>query len=404
MLVLKPTSVAQNRFSGVATQEMPGASGDIEGDLFGKLYTYDELLTVERPRKAPSKPDWARDLTVPDHWPKDGTTVDPGNWVFWLPEGWGQGIKPTSGGKTLKCFVSPPPMKRLFHKPDIIKYCQKMGWPGLKEEEAKEAAEKQIKTVHDSIPTWPEWDLPKDWRIGFKQLPSGPHKIYIPPGQDEGFLYHKTCVQTYLSVGKAVTLFAESKPMAQRSAEADAKKPNNKKKRRLAPATLDAYVDCPSLIIVKIAVQSSRADIVSELVEAGVPNAEEIASTATQTHSLLMARGFPAGTEVVTVCRAASDSVEKIVSHVCGQYYSLNVAADRPTYQKLQLSSACNSGIACQNLYISWSTAFEGCWKVGVLGNDTAGLVINKDDLPSPSLCKSAWRVHQEGASGDAPP
>merc|ERR1712113_940403 len=108
---------------------------------------------------------------------------------------------------------------------------------------------KAVKGVHDSIPTWPEWDLPKDWRIAFKQLPSGPHKIYIPPGQDEGFLYQRTDVEQYLREGKKLALFNESKPMVEKMAIAAEKDHDKKKRKREAfVVTVEDYVDCSTLI------------------------------------------------------------------------------------------------------------------------------------------------------------
>lgn len=45
-------------------------------------------------------------LKTPTQWPHD-TKVDPGNWVYWLPEGWMQGIRThISSGKDLKCYLS----------------------------------------------------------------------------------------------------------------------------------------------------------------------------------------------------------------------------------------------------------------------------------------------------------
>lgn len=45
-------------------------------------------------------------LKTPTQWPKD-TKVDPGKWVYWLPEGWMQGIRTQSlSGKDLKCYLS----------------------------------------------------------------------------------------------------------------------------------------------------------------------------------------------------------------------------------------------------------------------------------------------------------
>ena len=132
----------------------------------------------------------------PANWPI-GTEPDPGTWVFWLPDGWAQGVRTQeSSGKTLKCYMRPDG-KRYWHKKDIEKY---LGYalptvePVRKkiDDEGKEDTTPRVRYVTDPdvIPTWPEWDIPQDWRIAFKQLPTGPHKIYIPPGSDDGFLFH----------------------------------------------------------------------------------------------------------------------------------------------------------------------------------------------------------------------
>ena len=58
-----------------------------------------------------------RKLTL-RNWPID-VEPDPGTWVFWLPDGWAQGIRTqASSGKTLKCYMSPAG-KRYWHKKDI---------------------------------------------------------------------------------------------------------------------------------------------------------------------------------------------------------------------------------------------------------------------------------------------
>ena len=82
--------------------------------------------------------------------------------------------------------------------------------------------------------------------MAYKQLPTGPHKIYIPPNQDYGFLYHRYCVDRYLSEGKKLTLFAESKPMAEKMLiTSENAKETYKRKRSsgsVAPA-LENYID-----------------------------------------------------------------------------------------------------------------------------------------------------------------
>jgi hypothetical protein len=59
-------------------------------------------------RKAGGLPN--RRLKTPKEWPSD-TKIDPGRWVFWLPEGWKQ-AKRTFNEEN----------KRFWHKRDIEKF------------------------------------------------------------------------------------------------------------------------------------------------------------------------------------------------------------------------------------------------------------------------------------------
>jgi len=374
---------------------MPGTKSNIEGDLFGKIYTYEELLMVER-KKNREKPSYARDMVRPEHWPVD-TEVDPGRWALWLPEGWGQGVKQTCNGKPLQCYVSPPHpitgvVKRFFHKPKVADYCQKEGLPGLKEEAADpEPKEKKVITVHDKIPAWPDWHLPRNWRLAFKQLPTGPHKIYIPPDQDTGFLYHRSCVEEYLEKGfKKLVLFDESKPMAQRSEEAAANA-GEKKKRKKGAATLEDYVESSEVMMVSIVGQNTSAAAVDKLKKADVPHAEEVVNTSSTLHGLLLKRSFPENTEMIIVCSRTPLKEGSIASIACGHYFQMQTGTDRPYYQK------CDTGLSCQGIYIAWAgDVFGGSWKIGSLANNDMIVAINKEDQISPMQCKSQWRVLRE--------
>jgi len=203
-----------------------------ERDLFSRLYTYEEVQA--RQRKEKEKPN-----EKPAHWPDD-TVPDPAKWSFWLPDGWGQGLKTTISGKTLRCYIGPPPVgKRFFHKPDIEKY---IGYALEKKELPKEdeQGKKVVGSVHDSVPPWPkesDW-LPKDWKIGWRHLPTKLHRIYVPPGHDEGFLWHRSEVDEYLA-GTRTTLtpIKSSKKMVEISAKAAAAGTKN--------APLSTFCACP---------------------------------------------------------------------------------------------------------------------------------------------------------------
>jgi len=62
-------------------------------------------------------------LEMPNHWPRTAPIiVDTKRWVYWLPQGWGQGIKTTRNGGTLRCYVSPSG-KLFYNRNDVGKAC-----------------------------------------------------------------------------------------------------------------------------------------------------------------------------------------------------------------------------------------------------------------------------------------
>ena len=182
---------------------------DVESEedyvMFGRIYTYDECI-AGRPPKARPPP-----MKRPDHWPAD-TEPDTASNVYWLPDGWGQGIKTTKAGKTLKCYISPEG-RRFFHKKDIDKFLQTT----LPDTKLKAPLAAPLKApepidIAAAVPGWPtEWDLPRDWRLVYRRLPSSLHRCYVPPDQDEGFLFHRTDVEAWLTgAKKTVNKFAMS--------------------------------------------------------------------------------------------------------------------------------------------------------------------------------------------------
>lgn len=181
-------------------QVIPGA----DPELFSRMFTYEETLQCEacdsvRGVEAITRPNPPNIV-----WPSN-TVPSQGNVAFWLPDGWGQGMKTTTGGKQLLCYISPPPLsKRMFHKAEIEKF---LGFklPTRPSAEREQPGENK-KSLHSSVPSWPvdDW-LPRDWRIAWRKLPSTLHKIFIPPGQEVGFLFHRSCVASYLTEGKTLT-------------------------------------------------------------------------------------------------------------------------------------------------------------------------------------------------------
>jgi len=101
----------------------------------------------------------------PAHWPSD-VEVAPEPWVSWLPEGWGQCKKVTSGGRLEMKYVTPE--GKIIHNKEDVK---KMVGSELPDRPRVAAA----KTV-----SWPDW-LPKDWRITMKDQNGTQKKIYVTP-------------------------------------------------------------------------------------------------------------------------------------------------------------------------------------------------------------------------------
>jgi len=192
----------------------------LDPSLFGKVYSYEDLLHVQRPGRAAKPHTTLKER--PANWPANVEVDTVSRWAFWLPEGWAQGINTTVSGKTLKCYMTPEG-KRFFHKKDIEKFIGRV-LPSWEPPQPKEGQEKAVKSVSDpdAIPHWPEegW-LPKEWFLAFRQLPSGLHRIYIPPGQREGFCYHRSTVMEYLSgENPRLSPFGTSMAMAEDSANA----------------------------------------------------------------------------------------------------------------------------------------------------------------------------------------
>lgn len=380
----------------------------VDGPLFSKIWTYDELLTVERPgsKKAQQK---ALHADVPDpEWMPADTTIDrEGQWATWLPEGWIQGVRTQAeSGKSLKCYFSPE-RKRYWHKSKIE---QVLGVTLESREPPKltEDGEKAVKRVtdEDAIPSWPEegW-LPKDWRIAFRQLPSGLHRIFIPPGQDEGFLYHRHLVMEWLTGTKPnLSPFGSSKPMAKISELALTG--SNPKKRKKGHITMvanpDDYEDFALLSIARIPLDSDLNANAQLLFEAGAPNPKQLATTGVEVHKMLRARGFPEGPngpEVLVVFQhsrtSGSDKQNSVIDYICGTYYQRpDTFGERPYYQKVRVAEGC-IGRLCESLHVFWSN-FSSRWKIGDLDDSKAGWAFCLSDQPRPMQTLQPWKVIKE--------
>lgn len=126
-------------------------------------------------------------------WP-EGVVPEEGKWVFWLPDGWGQGVKTTSGGRPLKVYVSPSG-KVFYHKVDVQNTFEQK----LPEKDSKPYSHVNDVDLATFRPSWPKKDwLPKDWFICYKKLPNRLCKCFVSPDWS-GYAYHKFSVLDYLS-------------------------------------------------------------------------------------------------------------------------------------------------------------------------------------------------------------
>ena len=73
--------------------------------LFSRLWTYDEIQQKMRdPSSRRAGGLLNAHLKTPKGWPSD-TKIDPGRWVFWLPEGWKQAKRThETSGNVLTCY------------------------------------------------------------------------------------------------------------------------------------------------------------------------------------------------------------------------------------------------------------------------------------------------------------
>ena len=221
--------------------------------LFGKFYTKQEIEVYNKNKLKGRGAQPHAHLETPAEWPKD-TVIDPGQWVYWLPEGWKQGIRTSATGKTLKCYFTPDHW-RFWHRKDIEKEGYELGAaePPRKNKENKEEEEKRIRYVtdHDAVPNWPDegW-LPDDWRLGMRALPSGLMRIFQPPNQEEGFFFHKSQVLEYLSGGSpSLTAISASMTMEERLGFQPRKK---RKKSQATYASLADYSEVKGFSILKL--------------------------------------------------------------------------------------------------------------------------------------------------------
>eukprot|EP00930_Biecheleria_cincta_P049042 TRINITY_DN34286_c0_g1_i1.p1 TRINITY_DN34286_c0_g1~~TRINITY_DN34286_c0_g1_i1.p1 ORF type:complete len:688 (+),score=101.35 TRINITY_DN34286_c0_g1_i1:36-2066(+) len=345
--------------------------------MFGKIWTYEELMNAGRPAGFKRGPKM-KDIETPANWPSD-TVVDKGTWVFWLPEGWMQGVRTQpSSGKTLKCYFSPEG-KRFWHKKDMEKYLgvklETREPPPPKESDETYKPRVRYVTDPDAIPNWPDDDwFPKDFKAAYRQLPSGLHPIFIPPGVEGKFLYHKNMVAPYLAGDTAkskLTDMDSSTTMANISAIA-AEHPGQGRKRKREVAH---YADATDYESQQLSVTVASGDEVTRIVD------------------LLKVRRFPSSVELLRIDGAGE---HRYAMAVRGFYFDKQSKHDgRPCYQKLQLIASDSPRLACSGLYMYWSEQKKR-WEMGTLQPGKGCVAFCDRDCPRPVECVAPWRVLRE--------
>lgn len=366
--------------------------------LFGKVWTYDELMNNETTRYGRPKKH-TKDLKTPANWPSDTVVDTDSKWVFWLPEGWMQGIRTSNAGKLLKCYFTPEG-KRYWHKKDVqskVNYPLPTTDPSEKEE--SEGPRIRYVTDEDSIPAWPEengveW-LPQDWRLVFRQLPSGLHKCYVPPGQDAGFCYHKAIVAEFLAgnTGK-LSLFGGSRPMAEvvkqavesgNSRFADAGEFSTKKRktihgdREISVANQDFEEE--TFVIRPVPNGPMSGDLAS------------VAKTAPEIRKVLEKRGFK-DVSLICVYRPAPSKL-KVLSLAYGIYFRMPPASsgEKPYWQMVRLKG--DGKLVCRGCYLHWNPEGKR-WQLGAMSPNKAGFAWIAEESFAPADKKTTWKVLKE--------
>lgn len=360
---------------------------DKDENLFGPLHTYEEICTLKPGTKPRAIPD-----TIPAHWPP-GVEVDrgKGGWIFWLPDDWGQGIKQTSGGKTLKTYISPEG-KGYYHKCEIEKL---LGYELASKEKGQSGPNGKLdpSLLQQAVPSWPEDDwLPKDFRIGYRRLPKNLHRIYVPPNQEEGFLYHRKDVEAYLEGKKGVSPFGTSRWMAEISAEAQTNR-EDKKDSTETPAVKRRKKDAPSLTSSCCAVAQTGWALCSTLEDAQKGIVEFL--------SLLSQRGF---TQAGLVAVHGVPDRHQHARCIRGVYLRGPELLDgKPFYQKLVNAPASTQSFGCDGVYIRWIERLQQ-WSIcsGLEDDEVARFAFCEKPHAQLLECQHGWQVASDPKGIDA--
>eukprot|EP00435_Cladocopium_sp_Y103_P051231 s364_g15.t2 len=267
-----------------------------------------------------------------------------------------------------------------------------------KEEENDETTtKKKYVTDDDLFPRWPEGDwLPRDWRIGFRELPGRLHRIYVPPDQEEGFCYQKADVPEYLALGKKLSPFGTSLPMEEKFGKVEVKKRKLRYKRdeprQHKFAKADDYLEVKTFRVLKLPLSEDEENSVG--MEAGA-DFQEI-------QDQLRERGFQEPTLLLTTLTNSKQSKEpvpsqKIVDRMCSLWYCRpDDFCEKPCYQRIFLKEVEQIGskkdLICSDTHIFWSPQYD-CWKIGHIDEDMAGYLRCDDPAQFPWETKKVWKV-----------
>mmetsp|Transcript_6014 Transcript_6014/g.13272 ORF Transcript_6014/g.13272 Transcript_6014/m.13272 type:complete len:419 (+) Transcript_6014:2-1258(+) len=376
------------------------AAEEVEYDMFSRIYTYDDIIEAKRERGI------IKDvMKKPDHWPAD-TRPDPGKWIFWLPEGWGQGLKTTNTGKEMKCFIGPPPdAKRYFHKPMVEQY---IGYklpekppPERAEDGAKKAT--PVRDIHKAIPSWTEEELeegsglmlPRDWMLAWRRLPTNLHKIWIPPGhQDKGFLYHRHEVVQWLR-GTRTKVYPFEGSRTQKQIGATAKEPGKHKRKRHHMSEAEAALADGETF----AVRKRRCENLAAKEDSWAqPTSEDEAKSAFRKYrDLLFSRGFTKG--AIEFAFLQVQDTHTYAEQLQGIYYKL-LSVDKGTnaYQKLHCTA---DALTCDRVYL-WQRPKEP-WQICTMLKENApryAYCKAETQAPLSELQSQAWMVRDSEQTG----
>ncbi|CAE8711452.1 unnamed protein product [Polarella glacialis] len=125
-----------------------------------------------------------------------------------------------------------------------------------------------------------------------------------------------------------------------------------------------------------------------------LPDASSVAESVATVRSLLLARRFRAGSDLLVVLGHAA--LHRGVEKVAGTYYEMGEHFNgRKCFQWVQASPEARSGLSCLALYVYWHAEVSR-WQLGQLSDPEACLAHCAEDKPSPAELTAPWSVLKE--------